>query len=149
MSVRTSWKDRARCAGYNLNIFFSENKVDQEFAVSLCKSCPVVKDCFDNADSEDFRHSVRAGFKPGEYKDGPRRPSFFQKEKKTEAPTEKSKTISAKSMMLKGKDWSHKLGKLCPSGHEYTEENMDAYGRCMACGRIKSARRKSRAKIRG
>ena len=43
------WKDNAECLGSETNIFFDvyeENIESREFVDALCRTCPVVKQCF-------------------------------------------------------------------------------------------------------
>jgi hypothetical protein len=42
-----SWRDKAACASVSTDIFFSTPKSPTIYqALSICKSCPVRKDCF-------------------------------------------------------------------------------------------------------
>src|SRR5579859_397962 len=79
MAVSLTWRDRASCKDLGIDLFFSDNRVDQTYAVGVCQSCPVRQDCFDNADADDFKYSVRAGYYVGEYKGGPKRPPLYSK----------------------------------------------------------------------
>jgi hypothetical protein len=41
--------DSAACSSSDGDYFFSENPIDIEFALSICKSCPVKSNCLDEA----------------------------------------------------------------------------------------------------
>jgi hypothetical protein len=151
MAVQVAWRDQAACKGENLDIFFSENLVDQRHAITrFCQSCPVRQDCFNSADREDFRYSVRAGYLINEYKGGPRRPTAVYK-KMLKASTQldreaerRREVRSLKSKRMRSKDWSHKLGAECSGGHIFTSETMDEYGRCKPCKNRQDRERRAR-----
>lgn len=152
MAVQVTWRDQAACSGADLNLFFSENLVDQEYAVTrFCNGCPVKVQCFNSADSEDFKYSVRAGYLIGKYKGGPKRPpavynpKLFLTSEQLEQRREKERAKrSRKSEAERSRDWSHKLGTECKLGHTFTVDTMDAYGRCKPCYSKKNRERRAR-----
>ncbi len=151
MTVQVSWRERASCLGQDLNVFFSENIVDQSYAITFCNRCPVKIQCFNSSDAEDFKYSVRAGYFIDTYKGGPKRPPSYYKpslfltsEQLAQRKENRRAQRSAKSERERSKDWSHKLGTECKNGHIFTEETIDAYGRCRTCcsDRVRSRRGK-------
>lgn len=137
------WTERAACLGMEVNLFFSEDKVDQLYAQSFCQSCPVRQDCEDSGDANDFRDGVRAGHLPGTFKGAPRRVSLFPNEinRQKVDPVTGEEIIRAASKAAREKDWSYKLGTVCSGGHVFEVETLDPYGRCKVCNRIRNASR--------
>lgn len=47
------WRNKARCAGMDLNLFFDKYEEDVEIAKTvdskICLHCPVIKECFNYA----------------------------------------------------------------------------------------------------
>jgi hypothetical protein len=130
---------RASCLGYNVNLFFSDEKSDQLFAQSICHSCPVRQECESSGDAGDFKDGVRAGHLPGTFKGAPRRVNPFQVviDTKSEDAMKKNGDILPSSMKLRNKDWSFRLGTNCKAGHLFTTATLDGYGRCRTCARLR------------
>lgn len=129
------WTEKAACIDWDVNLFFSNELPDQLFAQSICHSCPVRQECEDSGDAEDFKWAVRAGYLPGTFKGAPKRAPLIPKILKSTEPSVNPLRSRARD------DWSHKYGKLCPHGHEHSATNTDKFGDCIACRKIKNARR--------
>lgn len=62
------WKTKAVCRQQNPELFFP-NRGDHDTAAQarqVCRSCPVITECLDDALSRKERHGVWGGLTPGE-----------------------------------------------------------------------------------
>ncbi len=130
------WTNRAVCIDWDVNLFFSDDKLDQLFAQSICKSCPVRQLCEDHGDAEDFKYGVRAGYLRGTFKGAPRRAPLNFVVKPNPIPV-----LPGVRKNRAKDDWSQKYGKKCPQGHTHSASNTDRYGQCKECRRIYNKRR--------
>jgi WhiB family redox-sensing transcriptional regulator len=60
------WRDRARCRGLDLSLFFPENEegADAESAKEVCAACPVREECLQDAMAAKEAYGVWGGTTP-------------------------------------------------------------------------------------
>jgi len=44
-----TWGQLAACRGSDLELFYSLDEADQEQALAICRTCPVIAECLDHA----------------------------------------------------------------------------------------------------
>jgi WhiB family redox-sensing transcriptional regulator len=55
------WRQKARCAGYDTEVFFPEDTQPTLVAKSLCRRCPVKIDCLVHALQQGERYGIWGG----------------------------------------------------------------------------------------
>lgn len=59
--VLESWHEKARCKGWDPEIFYPDRGVPSASAKAVCRECPVQPDCLDYAISRDERFGIWGG----------------------------------------------------------------------------------------
>lgn len=61
--MNRDWRDRAACVGQDPELFFSDWVADQDKAIRICASCPVLAQCRADALATEpvIAHGIRAG----------------------------------------------------------------------------------------
>jgi hypothetical protein len=60
-----SWKEQAKCAGYDTEMWFSNEQADQQQAVAICGRCPVQIQCAAYARVNRERYGIWGGLVGG------------------------------------------------------------------------------------
>jgi hypothetical protein len=63
------WRQRAECRRYPSELWFPEHSNQSQRAVDICTSCPVRRQCAEEAVRRDERYAIVAGFRCGEKKE--------------------------------------------------------------------------------
>jgi len=63
---RVGWRDDALCADYPPEMWFPTNAEARRTAKAVCRACPVLEDCLEDALSSPTGRGVRAGMTPGQ-----------------------------------------------------------------------------------
>lgn len=58
------WREHARCRRYDPALWFPGDGVNAEPARRVCRRCPVIRECLDEAMRHDERHGVWGGTSP-------------------------------------------------------------------------------------
>ena len=59
--VPGSWHEKARCKGWDPEIFYPDRGVPSASAKAVCKECPVQPDCLEYALTKDERFGIWGG----------------------------------------------------------------------------------------
>jgi WhiB family redox-sensing transcriptional regulator len=61
--MNDDWREQAVCRGVDPELWFSDDKEDQQAAKNICHRCPVVWQCLDDAlaTDENTAYGIRAG----------------------------------------------------------------------------------------
>lgn len=158
------WADLAACRGVDTNLFFSDSKADQVYAVdTYCEKCPVKRECLDDATKDDLQASVRGGYLIGEVKDrGKSRIALKPRKKmcdrghslenKESVSKVNGECLKCRQLRLEAQrrgDYSSKYGNLCNKGlHILGPGKITPRGLCKEC-RLDTQNVYRRAKRKG
>ncbi len=60
-STHTDWRARARCAGFDPELFFAAGALEHRIAKRICRACPVRAQCLAYAMEQPIDHGVWGG----------------------------------------------------------------------------------------
>jgi hypothetical protein len=70
--IRLAWADFGSCTSADPDLFFPESGADTSYARSICKSCPVRRQCLDYALESGQKHGIWGGMTESQRRRQPR-----------------------------------------------------------------------------
>jgi WhiB family redox-sensing transcriptional regulator len=65
-ATETFWRQQAACAPEDPDLFFSETQRDIKKAKAICRACPVIRKCLEEALASEQRHGTWGGLSEAE-----------------------------------------------------------------------------------